>query len=255
MPSTPVGRFTWYELLTTDREAAPRFYAAVAGWGTVPWDGGPEPYTMWTNGESPIGGVMQLPPEAVEQGAGAHWLAHISTPDVVATVAAAQEMGATVMHREAVPTVGSFAIMKDPHGALFSAYQPEGDTPGHDGEPALGEISWHELMAGDLDEAWNFYSRLFAWSEVDRMDLGPQNGTYLMFQGQGRMLGGMMAKPPGSQAAWLLYIHVDGVESALVRVRDAGGTVLSGPMEVPGGDWVAQCLDAQGAPFALHARG
>jgi len=28
------GRFSWYELLTTDMEAARTFYADVVGWGT-----------------------------------------------------------------------------------------------------------------------------------------------------------------------------------------------------------------------------
>jgi predicted enzyme related to lactoylglutathione lyase len=36
-------------------------------------------------------------------------------------------------------------------------------------------------------------------------------------------------------------------------VKELGGTVLNGPMEVPGGDMVAQCLDPQGAAFALHS--
>jgi predicted enzyme related to lactoylglutathione lyase len=28
------GRFVWYELMTTDMEAAKAFYAKVVGWGT-----------------------------------------------------------------------------------------------------------------------------------------------------------------------------------------------------------------------------
>ena len=30
-----------------------------------------------------------------------------------------------------------------------------------------------------------------------------------------------------------------------------GGTIVNGPMKVPGERWVAQCLDPQGAMFAL----
>jgi predicted enzyme related to lactoylglutathione lyase len=36
-------------------------------------------------------------------------------------------------------------------------------------------------------------------------------------------------------------------------VTDGGGKVLMGPMEVPNGQWVAQCQDPQGAHFALVA--
>jgi hypothetical protein len=32
-----------------------------------------------------------------------------------------------------------------------------------------------------------------------------------------------------------------------------GGQVLSGPIEVPGGDMIAHCLDPQSAAFAVHA--
>jgi predicted enzyme related to lactoylglutathione lyase len=57
---------------------------------------------------------------------------------------------------------------------------------------------------------------------------------------------------PGT-AAWLYYIHVDDVNERTKNVEALGGKVLNGPMEVPGGDLIAQCLDPQGAAFALHS--
>jgi predicted enzyme related to lactoylglutathione lyase len=42
------------------------------------------------------------------------------------------------------------------------------------------------------------------------------------------------------------------IVTAADTVVERAGQVLSGPMEVPGGDQVAQCLDPQGAAFALH---
>ena len=56
-----LGRFVWHELLTSDPEAATRFYTELIGWGTAQREGGSEPYTMWTNGDTPIGGVISLP--------------------------------------------------------------------------------------------------------------------------------------------------------------------------------------------------
>ena len=35
------------------------------------------------------------------------------------------------------------------------------------------------------------------------------------------------------------------------RTKDRGGQVLNGPMEVPGGQWIVQCSDPQGAMFAM----
>jgi predicted enzyme related to lactoylglutathione lyase len=37
-------------------------------------------------------------------------------------------------------------------------------------------------------------------------------------------------------------------------VKASGGKVLNGPMDVPGGDRIAPCLDPQGGAFAVHSR-
>ncbi len=58
-----------------------------------------------------------------------------------------------------------------------------------------------------------------------------------------------MPGPP----AWLLYIKVEDVDQAAERVQELGGKVLNGPMEVPGGGRIAQCMDPQGAAFAIHS--
>ena len=44
------------------------------------------------------------------------------------------------------------------------------------------------------------------------------------------------------------------MNATLARVREHGGQVVNGPMDVPGGDQVAQCLDPQGAAFAIYGR-
>jgi predicted enzyme related to lactoylglutathione lyase len=85
------------------------------------------------------------------------------------------------------------------------------------------------------------------------MDMGG-GMTYRTF-GQGeKMYGGIYNKPLEMPAPphWLYYINVDDIEAALDRVKEHGGQVLNGPMEVPGGSRIAQCLDPQGAAFALH---
>ena len=83
MPSAiPRGRFVWHELLTSDSDGATSFYTKLIGWGTQVWEGGPSPHRMWMNGETAVGGVLQLPDEAKQQGALPHWLAYVATPDV-----------------------------------------------------------------------------------------------------------------------------------------------------------------------------
>ena len=52
-------------------------------------------------------------------------------------------------------------------------------------------------------------------------------------------------------SAWLHYIDFAGVVATLVT--ELGGQVFNGPMDAPDGNRVAQCLDPQGAAFALHS--
>jgi predicted enzyme related to lactoylglutathione lyase len=64
----------------------------------------------------------------------------------------------------------------------------------------------------------------------------------------------MMDKPPHAPAAWNFYVNVEGIDPAIQRVEKHGGKVLMGPHEVPGGSWIIQAVDPQGADFALVSR-
>jgi len=241
--------------MTTDPAGAEDFYTKVIGWGTEAWEGGPTPYQMWTTGHGPIGGLMELPEEARAAGAPSHWLAYIATEDVDATVAKAQELGGSVLMAPMdIPEVGRFAVLSDPHGAAFAAFRPSGDAPGHEGMAHVGEFSWHELMSADMGAAWDFYSELFGWEKTTAMDMG-EAGMYQMYKqggGEGE-LGGIMNKPPEMPVScWTFYARVEDLDDTLAKVSSHGGQVLNGPMDVPGGDKVAQCMDPQGAMFAVH---
>ena len=251
------GRFVWYDLLTNDREAAARFYGAVLDWGTQPFEvPGKEPYLMWTRGGTPMGGSMTMPAAEVDAGVKPHWLGYIAVEDVDGSVAKAGSLGGkTLVPPTDIPTVGRFAVLEDPQGAFFAVFRSlqAGPAPG---EPQEGDVSWHELATHDVEAAFAFYRDLFGWQEASRYDMG-EMGTYLMFAPpevavpQG-MAGGIYAMP--GKPGWLYYVRVGDLEAALERVRKHHGQVAHGPMEVPGGDHIAQCFDPQGGPFALHER-
>ena len=58
--STLLGRPLWYELMTTDKEAAESFYKNVVGWSSAPFEGSPQPYTMFSRREKvPVAGVCR----------------------------------------------------------------------------------------------------------------------------------------------------------------------------------------------------
>ena len=252
----PRGRFVWFELLTSDTDAAQRFYTRLIGWDTASWRTGEQPYTLWTLGERRIGGLMKLPEQAGAECAPPHWLGYVSTPGADATLALATKLGArTLLPATDIPDVGRVAVIADPQGAVIGIYTPN-ETPEDPGDrgPAAGEVSWHELMTTDHFAAFPFYEALFGWRKSELMDMG-EAGLYQLYGREGRNLGGMYNKPrdvPGP-AAWLYYIYVDDVNERAKNVEALGGKVLNGPMEVPGGDLIAQCLDPQGAAFALHS--
>ncbi len=77
-------------------------------------------------------------------------------------------------------------------------------------------------------------------------------GTYQLFAAGGTTIGGMMNRPPQMPvAAWQYYIAVPDIDAAMARATASGGQVINGPMEVPGGAWVINAIDPQGAHFSL----
>jgi uncharacterized protein len=77
-------------------------------------------------------------------------------------------------------------------------------------------------------------------------------GTYQLFTIGGQPMGGMFNRPPAVKAPfWLYYVNVGDIDAAAERVTAAGGKIINGPMQVPGGSWILQGMDPPGAMFAL----
>ena len=258
----PCGRFVWYDLITTNVPAATAFYTSVAGWGTQDFDMGPGgKYQMWTVAGVPVGGVVQLTPAMGAPGTPPHWMAHVSVPNVDESAAQVVSLGGKVLSPPSdIPTVGRYAVVADPQGAAINLFTPlQGSAP-QAFAPKVGEFSWHELATSDHRAAFSFYSKVLAWENQGSNDMGPPMGEYLMF-GQGgdparpAPYGGMftmspdMRMPPG----WVYYIRVASADETVATIKSLGGQVLHGPVDVPGGDRIAQCMDPQGAMFAVHS--
>src|SRR5258708_39635871 len=88
------------------------------------------------------------------------------------------------------------------------------------------------------------------------MDMGPMGKEQRFNRGPGR-IGGMMNKPKEMAQApprWGISFRVPDINAAAERVKANGGTILNGPLEVPGGDWILHAMDPQGAAFSRHAK-
>lgn len=248
---TPEGKFGWYELMTTDTDAAGKFYADVVGWTTRKMPGGDGPaYTTFNLGGVGIAGMLSIPGHT-------GWIGYISVADVDAHVEKILEAGGKLLRPATdVPGMLRFAVMADPQGAaivIFTA-NPAMPTPQRPAPPAPGTIGWHELYTTDIDAGFDFYSKLFGWSKLSDMDMGPM-GLYRIFdQGDHKQMGdgGMMTKPPQLPVScWNFYFHVDSIGAAIQRLETGGGKVVNGPTQVPGGAWIITGQDPQGVMFSL----
>ncbi len=118
-PFQTYGAFSWCELQTDDAEKAAAFYNEVIGWETeeMPMPGGS--YTVLKAGGTPVGGILQRPPEMA--GGPVRWASYITVDDVDKRVAAAEAAGATIVAPAFdIPEVGRMATLRDPVGALIS---------------------------------------------------------------------------------------------------------------------------------------
>jgi predicted enzyme related to lactoylglutathione lyase len=248
------GRPVWAELLTTNPAAAEKFYGAVIGWTFKPFEGSPQPYDIAhrPDGQS-MGGVMPLP-----QGMNfpPHWEMYIAVENIDDTIAKVKRLGGSALSGIIdVPGTGRLSTLKDPQGALFAVIQPAPREQSPEVEPVAGDVAWRELYTTDVQAAKKFYSDLFGWADKGTHDMGAM-GKYYMF-GRQESLGGMMNKTPDMAqlpTAWSLYFRVPNVDAAAAKVTSAGGKVLNGPMDVPGGSRVANCVDPQGAAFSIHQK-
>lgn len=246
------GQFCWYELITPDPAAAQAFYREVVGWTASPM--GPEYAVLEAQGAG-VGGVMALNDEMRAQGVPPCWTGYILVEDVDASAKKLQTLGGGVRRAPAdIPNVGRFAVVTDPQGVVFCLFQDTQNTTPPPVDPdAPGRCGWRELMTTNWEKAFAFYSEMFGWTKDQAMDMG-EMGTYQLFAIDGRQSGGMMNKPPQCPSPfWGYYFNVDGAEAAADRIKGAGGTVRMGPTEVPGGQWIVQAVDPQGASFAVVA--
>jgi predicted enzyme related to lactoylglutathione lyase len=258
--ANPLGSFIRYELMTTDPDGARGFYGKVVGWkivGDAPRDGGVDYRHIVREDGGGNGGVLALSEEMSKGGARPCWMGYLSVEDVDAAVAAIVAEGG----RSLVPAfeldVGRIAMVADPQGIPIYLMKPV--PPAHDPHASsdvyarmdVQHVSWNELYTPDIEASKAFYARHFHFAFNDKMPMGPM-GDYWFIDHGGQTIGAMMQQPPHVPVpGWNYYIRVADIDAATAAVTANGGQVLNGPMEVPGGDWIINGIDPQGAPFSL----
>ncbi|HEX7116685.1 MAG TPA: VOC family protein [Steroidobacter sp.] len=241
------GRFVWHELTTPNGEGAQDFYTKVFGWRAEKWEQDPS-YPLFVGPRGPLAGIV------VEPSTTPHWLPYISASDIEALVEQARGLGASVIKDvTSMPDGGKYAQLRDPQGAAFGVYtSPEPSS--EESAPERGEVSWNELATTDDQAAFDFYSTLFGWESMAEHQMGG-GFVYRIFGSNGVQRGGIYKQMPQMQGppAWTCYVRVKDIEGTVRKAKAARAVLCNGPMEVPGGDWIAQFQDPYGAVFAVHA--
>jgi predicted enzyme related to lactoylglutathione lyase len=246
------GTFSWTDLNTTDQEAAKTFYAALFGWS---YDDAPVGdgvyYSMASIDGKAVGAISPQPQQQREAGAPPAWNSYITVEDADATLARAEELGATV-HANAfdVMEAGRMGVVQDPQGAYFLVWQPNRHI-GAGLVNAPGALSWNELGSPDLEGSAKFYGDLLGWTTAPMEGL---DSPYLVIRTDaGATNGGIRPPmPPGTPPFWLVYFATDDIDASLAAVTDNGGNVLIGSNDI-GIAKIGVAQDPQGAVFALYA--
>jgi len=246
------GRFVWYELMTTDMEAAKAFYTKVVGWGIQDASMPGMAYTLFTVAGASVCGLMGMPEDAKKIGERPSWIGYVGVDDVDAAADRIKRLGGAVhVPPQDLLNISRFSVVADPQMATLALLQwlrPRHEEPAEFGAP--GRIRWHELLAADWEKALAFYGELFGWQK-ENPDIDATGG-YQLFSAGGQTIGSMCTKPPTVPVPfWLYYFNIGDIDAAAKRVQAGGGQIVEGPLEVSGGSWILQCTDPQGAMFAL----
>jgi hypothetical protein len=115
-----------------------------------------------------------------------------------------------------------------------------------------GKFVWHDLTTDDPESCKKFYAALLGWEYVDTTVLGR---PYSVARLKEMPVGGIHAPRPENAgktpAHWLSYMSVADVDAEVTRAKEAGGTLLAGPLDVGSVGRAAVLRDPQGAPFGF----
>lgn len=117
----------------------------------------------------------------------------------------------------------------------------------------MGTIDWVDLNTKDVEASRAFYATVLGWTyETSETPMG----AYHVAFAEGHQAAGMMqAESEASPSMWTVFVRVASVDETISVVTNAGGLVLSPPIEIPGGARVAVVSDPAGAVFALISGG
>jgi len=119
------GALCWTELLTSDPAAAAKSSTPAFPWKAQKFPG-PTDYTTFERGEGQkgAGGMMKTPAEMPNLPP--NWTPYFQVTDARSAVEKTNQLGGgVVVPSQTIPNIGTFAVLRDPQGAVFAILQPQ----------------------------------------------------------------------------------------------------------------------------------
>ncbi|HEY0637011.1 MAG TPA: VOC family protein [Pseudonocardiaceae bacterium] len=240
-PGTPC----WIDLGSPDPDASAAFYGGLFGW-EVPAEG---EYRMCMLKNRPVAAIGRA-----EESGTPWWTTYFASADVAATAKAVTEAGGHVLSEPgAIPGIGSMAVLADPTGGPFSAWQ----AGGHAGSGLVdehGTFTWAELSARDVSAAEAFYGAVFGWT-AEVSDLPGGEGYRVFRCPDGSPAGGLSAMQADAPADlpdhWLVHFAVDDCDASVSRAVALGGRLSIPAAQLPGVGRFATLTGPHGEVFSI----
>jgi predicted enzyme related to lactoylglutathione lyase len=259
----------WVDTSQPDPEGALPFYSGLFGWefADVMPDGSDGKYFVAQIRGGDVAAVGSTPAAAPPR---AMWNTYVWVESADETASKARDAGGTVaMEPFDVLDAGRMAVLLDPEGAAFCAWQAKN----HKGARVVnehGSLNFNNLAVRDPSSARSFYRAVFGWETLS-LPAGefwtlPGYGDHLEQRSPGlRQQMTQMGAPEGfidvvavldpiagddsdTPAAWHVTFGVDDAAATVNTARDLGGDVVVGPVEAPWSRF-AVIKDPQGATF------
>lgn len=239
------GKFVWFDLATSDVDAAKRFYGELLGWKFSDLAQGEEGYTVVENRRRMIGGIVADP----EAGDASLWIGSISVPDVDRAAEQTREAGGVVHDPpQELLDRGRTTFVTDPQGAAVSFLRASGGDP-PDREPAAGDFGWVELWTSDLAGSLAFYVSL-GYTAGGLQIRGDEPYRVLKVAGEPQA-GVVELERDDAGSGWLPYVAVDNLAATLERTVALGGQVVVDPNPEFAEGQAAVIVDPTGAALAV----
>ena len=118
----------WHELNTRNPDAAKAFYGTLFGWDARQVGGPGFDYTELLLGETGVAGMIVMD-ENWPAEVPTHWMLYFAVEDCDVVAARVTELGGEVCVPPTDIPPGRFAVVNDPHGAVFSIISLHDMTP------------------------------------------------------------------------------------------------------------------------------